>query len=76
VRYLEQRRVVFANLDVAQLSIDRCELAISDFELADAPHRDSLSAEPQEPTVRPSGESWFTANSVVDRPSTFVCLIG
>jgi hypothetical protein len=47
VRYLEQRRVVFANLDVAQLSIDRCELAISDYELADAPHRDSLSAEPQ-----------------------------
>jgi hypothetical protein len=45
VGYLEQRRVVFANLDVALLSIDRCELAISDFELADAPHRDSLSAE-------------------------------
>jgi len=47
VRYLEQRRVVFANLDVAQLSIDRSELAISDFELADAPHRDSRSAESQ-----------------------------
>jgi hypothetical protein len=29
-----------------------------------------------QPTARPSGESWFTANSVVDRPSTFVCLIG